>query len=166
MRMPKSAPCAVLLAIFCAQTLPAQKQLAKSPQILSAKSVYFKNTTGSDPVGNNALAALKKWQKYQIVTDPNQADLIFLLSADPYKGGSLIFANGQTGSIDSGGNVTKDSTPNFNKLAPTRYAYLTVIDRKTGNILWSDSHVWGGLLTGFDSAGARLVRELESQTKK
>jgi hypothetical protein len=164
--MPKSAVVAFLVAIFCVQTLPAQKQLAKSPQILSAKSVYFRNTTGSDPVGKNALAALKKWQKYRLVTEPAQADLIFLLSSDPYKGGSLIFADGQTGSIDSGGNVTKDSTPNFNKLAPTRYAYLTVIDRRTGNVLWSDSHVWGGLLTGFDGAGARLVRELQNQIQK
>lgn len=165
MRMSKSAVFGFLVAVFCVQT-PAQKQLAKTPQILSAKLVYFKNTTGSDPVGKNALAALRKWQKYQLVTEPNQADLIFFLSGDPYKGGDLVFADGQTGNIDSGGNVTKDSTPNFNKLAPTRYAYLTVIDRRTGNVLWSDSHVWGGLLTGFDSAGARLIKELQNQTEK
>jgi len=80
----------------------AQRQLAQSPQILLAKSVYFENRTGSDAVGKNAVAQLKKWGKYQLVGDPRLADLIFLLSADPYKGGNIIFASGQTCTIDDG----------------------------------------------------------------
>jgi hypothetical protein len=44
--------------------------------------------------------------------------------------------------------------------------YLTVIDPKTGENLWSDSHQWGGLLTGFNTTGERLVKKLENQTKK
>lgn len=143
----------------------AQKQLAQSPRILSAKSVCFNNQTGSDAVGKNALEQLKKWGKFQLVADPKQADLVILLSADPYKGGNIIFASGQTGRIDDG-RITEDSVPNYNKQSPTRYAYLTVIDRKTGDNLWSDKHLWGGLLTGFNSVGARLVNELEKQTKK
>jgi hypothetical protein len=141
----------------------AQKQMAQSPRILSAKTVYFKNQTGSDAVGNRALAQLKKWKKFQLVPDPKQADLIFLLSADPYKGGNIILAGGQTGSIDDG-HITEDPIPNYNKQSPTRYAYLTVIDPKTGSNLWSDKHLWGGLLTGFNSVGERLIKELEKQT--
>jgi len=41
-----------------------------------------------------------------------------------------------------------------------------VIDPKTGGNLWSDQHLWGALLTGFNSVGARLIKELENQTKK
>jgi hypothetical protein len=103
--------------------------------------------------------------KFQIVFDPRQADLVFLLSADPYKGGNIIFASGQTGIADDG-HVTEDTVPNFNKQSPTRYAYLTVIDSKTRDNLWSDSHLWGGLLTGFDGVGQKLIKELEKQTKK
>jgi len=143
----------------------AQKQLAQSPRILSATSVYFNNQTGSDAVGKNALVQLKKWGKFQLVADPKQADLIFLLSADPYKGGNIIFASGQTGGINDG-HITQDSVPNYSKQSPTRYAYLTVIDPKTGDNLWSDKHLWGGLLTGFHSVGERLIKELENQTKK
>src|ERR1700693_6193933 len=143
----------------------AQKQLARSPRILSAKTVYFNNQTGSDAVGKNALAQLKKWGRFQLVSDRKQADLIFLLSADPYKGGNIIFAGGQTGSTENG-HVIEDPVPNYNKQSPTRYAYLTVIDPKTGDNLWSDKHLWGGLLTGFNSVGQRLVKELEKQTKK
>jgi len=108
---------------------------------------------------------LKKWGKFQVVTDRKQADLVFLLSADPYKGGHVVFAGGQTGTVENG-HVTEDPVPTYNKQSPTRYAYLTVIDPKTGDNLWSGKHVWGGLLTGFDSVGQRLVKELESQTKK
>jgi hypothetical protein len=160
--------CSLVLAFtvsVLAAPAVAQKQMAQSPQILSAKTVYFNNKTGSDAVGKNALAQLKKWGKFQLVTDPKQADLIFLLSADPYNGGNIIFASGQTGSTDNG-HITEDPVPNYNKQSPTRYAYLTVIDPKTGNNLWSDKHLWGGLLTGFNSVGERLVKELENQTKK
>ena len=52
-------------------------------EILSAKSVYFKNQTGSDAVGKNAVAQLQKWGKFQLVDDPKQADLIFFLFRRP-----------------------------------------------------------------------------------
>ena len=143
----------------------AQKQMAQSPRVLNAKTVYFLNKTGSDSVGSETLAALKKWGKYQVVSDRSQADLIFLLSASPYHGGDVLFADGQTGSINDEGHIRKDPVPNYTKASPTRYAYLAVVDSKTGDNLWSDEHVWGGLLTGVNSVGARLVRKLESQIK-
>jgi len=155
----------VLTSLLVANSAVAQKQLAQSPRILSAKSVYFSNQTGSDTVGKNALTQLKKWGTFQLIADPKQADLIFLLSADPYKGGNTIFASGQTGSINDG-HITEDPAPNYNKQAPTRYAYLTVIDPKTGDNLWSDKRLWGGLLTGFNSVGERLIKELKNQSKK
>jgi len=43
---------------------------------------------------------------------------------------------------------------------------LSVIDAKDGSLAWSDSHVWGGVLTGTNSAGARLVKKLEKQVGK
>jgi hypothetical protein len=142
----------------------AQKQLAKSPQILSAKTFYFDNQTGADAVGTAALAQLKKWRRFQVVRDKQSADLILLLSADPYHGGYIIFASGQTGTVDADGQIQQDLVPNYNRLAPVRDAYLTVIDPSTGNNLWTDSHVWGGLLTGKNSVGARLVQNCKSNS--
>jgi hypothetical protein len=92
------------------------------------------------------------------------ADLILLLSADPYNGGYIIFASGQTGTVDADGHIQQDRIPNYGRLAPVRDAYLTVI--ATGKNLWSDSHVWGGLLTGKNSVGARLVQKLQKQIGK
>jgi len=147
-------------------SLAAQKQLAKSPEILSAKTVYFDNRTGADAVGAAAVAQLKKWGRFQVVPDKKSADLILLLSADPYHGGYIIFASGQTGSIDADGHVQEDIVPNYNRLAPVRDAYLTAIDPTTGKSLWTDSHVWGGLLTGKNSVGTRLIQKLQKQIEK
>jgi len=41
-----------------------------------------------------------------------------------------------------------------------------VIDPNTGERLWDASHVWGGLLTGFNSVGQLLVKELRQQIEK
>ena len=76
--MSESVPLMLILTGFLALT-PArgQKQMAQSPQILCAKTVCFDNETGPDVVGKNALARLKKWGKFQLVTDRKQADLVF-----------------------------------------------------------------------------------------
>jgi hypothetical protein len=147
--------------------IPAQPQkgLARLPRIQSAKSIYFEDKTGADAVGSKALAELRKWGRFQIAQDPKHADLIFLLSADPYKGGYIITSGGQTGTIENG-RTHEDPVPNYNRQSPVRYVYLTVIDPKTGDNLWSDSHRWGGLLTGFNTAGERLVKKLQDQIKK
>jgi len=160
----------LVVFIFTSLILPisldAQKQLAKSSKILSAKSVYFDNRTGANAVGAAAVTELKKWGRFQVVPDKKLADLILLLSADPYHGGYIIFASGQTGTVDADGHVQEDVVPNYNRLAPVRDAYLTVIDPSSGNNLWTDSHVWGGLLTGKNSVGARLVQKLQRQIEK
>jgi hypothetical protein len=133
---------------------------------LSAKTVYFDNQTGVEAVGTAALAQLRKWGRFQIVREKQTADLILLLSADPYNGGYIIFASGQTGTIDADGHIAQDRVPNYNRLTPVRDAYLTVIDPSSGQNLWSDSHAWGGLLTGANSAGARLVHKLQKHIGK
>ena len=156
----------ILTNLILPISLDAQKQLAKSPKILSAKTVYFDNRTGADAVGAAAVAQLKKWGRFQVVPDKKSADLILLLSADPYHGGYIIFASGQTGTIDANGQIQEDIVPNYNRLAPVRDAYLTAIDPATGKSLWTDSHVWGGLLTGKNSVGTRLIQKLQKQIEK
>jgi hypothetical protein len=165
----RNYPCLILfiLANLAVPTSSyAQKQLAKAPKILSAKTVYFDNQTGVEAVGTAAVAQLRKWGRFQIVHEKQAADLILLLSADPYNGGYIIFASGQTGTMDKDGHIEQDRVPNYNRQAPVRDAYLTVIDPTNGQNLWTDSHVWGGLLTGANSAGARLVQKLQKQIGK
>ena len=75
-------------------------------------------------------------------------------------------SGGQTGSIDSRGHIEEDPVPKYGMQTQTRYAYLTVVDPINGDKLWSADHVWGGLLTGFDSVGSRLIKKFEKQTKR
>jgi hypothetical protein len=165
MRIP--IPAALTLATLAlASSGFAQKQARISPKILAAKTIYFENKTASDTVGSNTLDQLKKWGRFQVVSDPKKADLIMLLTADPYRDGELILSGGQTGHIDSQGQLSEDQVPNYNRAAPTREAYLTVFDSSTNTKLWTASHVWGGVLTGVNSVGARLVKELQKQSSK
>lgn len=136
------------------------------PKILTGKTVYFDDQTGAFVVGEKTLSQLKRWGRFKIVKDPKQADLIFLLSADPYKGGYIVYSGGETGTIEKSGNIAEDPVPTFRKAAPVRYAYLTVIDPETGEKLWDGSHVWGGLLTGFNSVGQHLVNEFRHEIEK
>jgi hypothetical protein len=156
------------LLFACTSSSAAQKaQKSGLPQkVLSAKSVYFEDKTLSPGTGREALVELAKWGRFKIVNNPKEADLILLLSSDPYKAGGVVFSGGQTGAIDKNGNIQEDPVPTFNKQAPVRYAYLTVIDPATGRALWSDEHQWGGLLTGSDSAGARLIKKFKKQIEK
>lgn len=77
----------------------------------------------------------------------------------------MLLAGGQTGTVENG-HVEEDRVPNYNEQAPVRDAYLSVIDAKNGQLLWSESHVWGGVLTGKNSVGARLVKRLEKEMGK
>jgi hypothetical protein len=165
MRIYKDCCFIFLLTMFLTPATAVAQKPAQSSRILSAKTLYFENKTGSDAVARNALAQLRKWGKFVVVPDAKRADLIFLLSADPYRGGNIILSGGQTGNVDNQGHIEEDRTPDYNKQSPTRDAYLTVIDTKTGENLWSHSHVWGGALTGFNSVGARLIKQLESQSR-
>jgi hypothetical protein len=165
------ATASFVLTVFLFALFPSgaaihpKSRAAAIQKIRAAKLVFFEDQTGAATVGPKTLETLKKWGKFQFVQDRASADLILLLSADPYKGGNIILSGGQTGSVGSGGEVEEDRVPNFTRAAPVRYAYLTVIDPKSGEPLWSASHHWGGLLTGFNSAGARLVGKLKKEIK-
>lgn len=156
----------ILANLAVCSSAQTPKRLVPSARILSASSVYFDDRTGVPAVGERALAQLKKWGRFRVVQDRKQADLIFLLSADAYQGGHIIVSGGQTGTVGENGNIQEDPVPDYNRQAPVRYAHLTVIDPKTRENLWAISHRWGGLLTGFNSVGERLIKELENQTRK
>lgn len=157
-------PICVLAILVAAGPSQAQKEIVNPQAIASAKTIYFEDKSGVDGVGKKALAELSRWGRFKIVQNRKKADLILMLSTDPHQGGNLIYS-GQTGTIDSEGHIEADSVPNYNKQAPIRYGFLTVMEPQTGKELWSDSQRWGGLLTGFDTVGERLVKEFEKQTE-
>jgi hypothetical protein len=63
-----SAAVFILACLVAPLSAHGQKQLTRSPKILSCKTVYFEDRTGVDAVGAAALAQLKKWGRFQIVS--------------------------------------------------------------------------------------------------
>lgn len=143
-----------------------QTEIRKPMDVTAAKTVYFKDESGVDAVGNNALTELRKWGRLQIVRDPQNADLILTLTTDPHRLGDLLLSGGQTATIDAQGHIEEDPFPTYNKLSPVRYVFLFATDARTGANLWTSSERWGGLLTGFDAAGERLVKQFEKATEQ
>jgi hypothetical protein len=103
---------------------------ALPPKVARAKSVYI----GCDGCVRGMAAAwlaafqqLTQWGRFDIVPDPRKADLIFLLSANPYLGDY----------------VTRDGPDK----RPVRVdiTYMDVVDPRTGESLWGDSRRWGSL---------------------
>jgi hypothetical protein len=131
--------------------------------VLAAKTVYIDNQTGMAKLGDRAYEEMKKWDRFQIVMDRKQADLVFLLTAREHNGGYVTTGGGQTGSVDSSGNINTNSNPTYTTPVTVGYTYLTVFDAKTGDNLWNESKRWGNLYTGFHSATKGLIDELRKR---
>ena len=131
--------------------------------VLAAKTVFIDNQTGMAKLGDRAYEELKKWGRFQIVADRKQADQILLLTAQEHDGGYVTTGGGQTGTVDSSGNIRTNSDPTYTTHVTVGYTYLTVFDAKSGGNLWSDSKRWGNLYTGFHSATKGLINELKKR---
>jgi hypothetical protein len=150
----------VLAAIFILGSgfflpIQAQKHLRLPPRLLTAKLVYFEDQTGFTAVGGDAVRELEKWGRFQVVRSRDQAELVFVLSSEDESRSLANPADRRFG---------PDLSFHF-RYRPAN-AYLTVDDAITGERLWAGSHVWGGLLTGFNSAGRRLVHRLRKQIER
>lgn len=145
---------ATVLVLNAGAIAKSKDHLPLSPQVLSARTVYIDNQSGQANLGDRAFQELKKWGRWQVVTDRKQADLILLLTARAYERG---YVTNTTGRVDENGNVSATSNA-----APVTvgYTYITIVDPATGDNLWSNSKRWGNLYTGFHSATKGLIDEL------
>ncbi|PYU23930.1 MAG: hypothetical protein DMG30_10175 [Acidobacteria bacterium] len=145
-----------VLGSGCLVPAKAQKRRSLPPRLLTANRVYFENQTGFAAVGGDAIRELERWGRFQVVRSRDQAELLFVLSSKVESEGTA--------------NPTEDRRFGPDLSFHFRYrpanAYLTVDDAVTGERLWSGSHAWGGLLTGFNSAGRRLVHRLRKQVER
>jgi hypothetical protein len=150
-----------LLALICifisGFLLPvkAQKRRIVPPRLLTAKLVYFEDQTGFPAVGGDAVRELQQWGRFRVVSR-DQAELLFVLSAQDDSGRPDNPADNRRFGPDL----------SFHFRYRPAQAYLTVDDALTGERLWAGVHIWGGLLTGFNSAGRRLIHKLRKQVER
>jgi hypothetical protein len=73
-----------LATILCvlgghAQQATADDKYAPLPdQIVSAKTVFLMNETGKAKFGDAIYKQVKTWNRWQVITDKNQADLVLV----------------------------------------------------------------------------------------
>jgi hypothetical protein len=118
---------------------------ALPPAVTRGKSAYIDCDACERGMAAAWLAAFEQltaWGRFDIVPDPRKADLIFLLSANPYLGDFL----------------TRDGPDK----RPVRVdiTYLDVVDPRTGASWWDDSKQWGSLLV------ARATKDLIDEFKE
>ncbi len=105
-------------------------------QIVSAKTVFLINETGKAKFGDAVYKQIKTWNRWQIVTDKTQADLVLVVT-------------------DKGG--MKSLNPSF---------YLNVIDPKTGNELWTcRTTMQGKLWRSWDSVAETLLGDIRKRMR-
>jgi hypothetical protein len=162
---PSTCILATLLISACSISVSGKEkqQLPLPPQVVNAKTVFIDNQSGEAKIGDRAYEQIRKWGRFQVVQDRKQADLILLLTAHEYNKGYVTSGGGQTGTIDESGNINTRSDPTYTTPVTVGYTYLTVVDPKTGENLWSESKRWGNLYTGFHSATKGLIDELRKR---
>jgi len=114
-------------------TKSKQEPAPLSPKILQARTVYLdcdcrKEMAVSVP---SALSEMLDWGRYQLVPDRHQADLILLFSMNPYLGDYL----------------TRDGPDK--RPALVDYTILSVVDGRTGKLLWNDYRRRGYMLVAL-----------------
>ena len=158
---------ATLLVAFavCPALLGHTKHAPLPEQILQAKTVYIDNQSGLATLGDRAYDEMSKWGRFKIVASAKDADLVLLISAHAYLSGyQTSTTTTAQGTDDGSGNIQMSGNSQSQTNAQvTRITYMTAIDPKTGNALWSDQKLWGTLYTGFRSATRSLVKELRKR---
>jgi hypothetical protein len=146
---------ALLLTVLPCFAKP--KEHAPLPsQLFSAKTLFIENQASAD-TADRAYDELKKWGRFEIVTDRTRADLIMSLSIKlPEHTGGHVSVWNSDGTYSSG-HVSGGTLG---------YTYLTILDAKTGESLYSDTKRW----VAFGSATRNMIKDLqkriESQVQK
>jgi hypothetical protein len=144
-----------LIYIICCCTFVFAGQKAPLPDgIVSAQSVYIDNQSGVAELADRAYDELKKWGRFEIVSSPTKADLIFTftISSEPLGYESRTNAS-IYGSTAESTTTTQETTTNYTNLA--------IVDAKTKETLWRNSKSWG-----FRSATRSMIRDLKDRLPK
>lgn len=135
--MRRAAALILLIAASMCSVFAATKRMPLPPALLQAKRIYIDNRTLDCPeCADHAFDELSKWGRFQVVTDPKDADLVFVLKSTSTERPVSVVANTTSTGVDSSqtnGTVIshEDDT-----------VYLTVLDAHTNQQLYSNSAYW------------------------
>jgi hypothetical protein len=115
--------------------------------------------TGSSRFGDNLYQELEKWNRWEVVTDKKNADLILVLSQRDHVEGTIATANATTGG--RGTYATGTSPP-----IKSSVSHIFLIDPTSGETVWVSSHTIGARLwQSWGSVARSLLSDIEKRMK-
>jgi hypothetical protein len=119
---------------------------ALPPKVMAAKSIFIYCDAcprGMAKAKPAALEELDVWNRFNVLSDPEKADLVLIVSANPYLGDY----------------VTRDGPDK--RPVSVDITYMDVVDPRTGRSLWNDYRQWGSWRVA--SATKSLIAEFRTQ---
>ncbi|HEX2713334.1 MAG TPA: hypothetical protein VHM88_14135 [Candidatus Acidoferrales bacterium] len=132
-------------------------------EIVKAKTVFYINDTGNSRFGDDLYKELKKWNRWEIVTDRTRADLILVLSQRDSVVG--VISTGSTTAARTGTYATSSAT---GIVAPIKASswHIYIVDPTTGETLWIVSHTLGARLwQSWGSVARSLLSDIQKRMK-
>jgi hypothetical protein len=165
--MPSFAASALLVSALIFTSSPAQAQqttgsdkYAPLPdKVLRAKTVFYVNDTGNSRFGDDLYRELKKWNRWQVVTDRSKADLVLVLSQRETVDGVIA-----TGTATATGTTATGTAV----AAPIKSSswFIHLIDPSNGETLWTTRHTLGGRLwQSWGSVARSLLSDVQKRMK-
>lgn len=131
------------------------KHMPLSPSVMHAKRVYIDNQTPDCPeCADHTYNELLKWGRFQVVTDPKDADLVFVLKSTSTERPVTVVANTTSSGADSSHTTgTIVSHEDYT-------VYLSVLDARTNQQLYNNSEYWR---FAWSKPAATLVKDLRKR---
>jgi hypothetical protein len=128
------------LLLAAAQIALANKKSTLPDAVFFAKTIYVDNQANDAGLQDSAYLALAHWGHFQVVEAPNRADVVLRLT-----GSSLVSSAPSDSPPDMRLKPSRSSQegndsllPNGAVVAPEGFTRLTLMDGKSGAVLWSD----------------------------
>lgn len=134
--MKRSSLRLALVTLLLTATSFAGKPAVHAPlpaALMEAKTVYIQNDSGFAALGDRCFEALSAWGRFKIVANPNDADLVFLLTAHSR-------SNGYSGTTTAGQNGTSYTNLSEDRINVTTLAIVGTSNKQT---VWTDTRKWG-----------------------
>ena len=148
------------LLILQAHTAFAQDKYAPLPEkVINARTIFYINDTGSSRFGDNLYQELEKWNRWEVVTDKKNADLILVLSQRDHIEGTIATANATTSGHDTYATGTS---------APIKSSswHIFLIDPTSGETVWVSNRTPGARLwQSWRSVARALLSDIQKRMK-
>jgi hypothetical protein len=128
------------LLVAAAQITLANKRSTLPEVVFFAKTIYVDNQANDASLQNSAYLALAHWGHFQVVETPNKADMVLRLT-----GSSVVSSAPRDTPPDMRLKSARPAPgendvllPNGAAVAPEGFTRLTLMDGKSGAVLWTD----------------------------